>query len=181
MPDNGKQVDDSNVCQAGFSLLELVLVVAIISVMAAIATPRFGAAHARYRVDLAARRIAADIAYAQMVARRNSTRQEIIFDIASDSYTLPGVADIDRPVTDYAVDLADTKYRVDLVSASFENADGYISTDRMSFTMWGSPQSGHPSGGHPFAALVDGSVVIALGSESRTINIAPVTGTVSIQ
>lgn len=180
MPDNRIQLGNSTI-KAGFNLFELIIVMTIIAVMAAIATPRFGAAHARYRVDLAARRIAADIAYAQTVARRNSTNQEIVFDIGSDSYTLPGVEDVDNRVADYVVNLSDTKYGVDLVSASFENAESYISTDCMSFTMWGGPQSGCPTHGGSVAALVNGSVVITLGSESRTIKIASVTGTVSIQ
>ena len=181
MSDNRIEHDHSTNSEAGFSLLELIIVMTIIAVMAAIATPRFGAAHARYRVDLAARRIAADIAYAQTVACRNSTNQEIVFDINSDSYMLPGLEDIDGSGADYTVNLSDTKYGVDLVSASFENADAYISTDCLSFTIWGSPQSGCLTHGGSVAPLVNGSVVITLGSESRTIKIASVTGMVSIQ
>jgi Tfp pilus assembly protein FimT len=181
MPDNRKQYGNATISEAGFSLFELILVTAIITVIGAIAAPRFGGAHARYRADLAAWRIATDIAYTQTVARRNSATQEIVFDTASDSYTLPGVKDIDYPATDYTVNLSDTKYGVDLVSVSFENALAYISTDCMSFSMWGGPQSGCPTHGGSIAPLTDGSVVITLGSESRTITIAPVTGTVSIQ
>jgi len=181
MPNNGKQFSDGTIHQVGFSLLELVIAMAIIAVMSAIAIPRFGSAHARYRVDLAARRIAADIAYARTVARRNGKSQEIIFDIDTNSYTLVDVEDIDHPGTDYIVDLSGSKYGVDLVSAGFENVDGYISPDCMFFTMWGDPQSGCPAQGDPIVSLINGSIVIALGNESRTINITPVTGTASIQ
>ena len=53
----------------GFSLLEVVLVVAIIAVLAAIAAPRYGRAAGRYRADVAARRIVADLEYARLSAR----------------------------------------------------------------------------------------------------------------
>src|SRR5690606_27031377 len=56
----------------GFSLLELVMVLTIIAILAAIATPRYANAMARYRADLAARRIAADLLLAQRLARTES-------------------------------------------------------------------------------------------------------------
>ena len=167
--------------QRAFSLLELVIVMGIVVVMAAIALPRYGAAHARYGVDLAARRIAADLAYAQKLARQTSGAQGVDFDAAADTYGLVDVNDIDRAGTPHTVYVSGEPYRCDIVSASFENANGYISISRVRFNMWGQPENGHPLGGHPFAPMVDGSIVIQAGTETRTITIAPITGKVSIQ
>ena len=176
-----RRINTAHGHSTGFNLFELVLVVAIVAVMAAIATPRFGAAHARYRVDLAARRIAADLAYAQTIARQTSSIQLIEFMAANDRYVLLGVNDLESPGNDYTVVLSDEPYRADIVSVSFENKNGYIANRRIRFNMWGRPASGNPLEGHPFAPLVDGSIVIQGGTETRTITIAPLTGKVRIQ
>ena len=176
-----RQFGPTNVCWRGFSLLELVMVVGIISVMAAIAVPRFALAHHRYRADLTARRIRADLEYARTVARRNSSLQAVWFEAATDSYTLPGLASMDRPTGDYTVVLSDSPYRTDLASASFENADGYVSSERIVFDMWGQPLVGHPAAGIALSPLVSGSVVIKSGGQTRTITVTPVTGEASIQ
>ena len=56
-------------CGGGFSLLELVVVMVIVAILAAIATPRYGKAVARYRTASAARKIAADLTFARKRAR----------------------------------------------------------------------------------------------------------------
>jgi prepilin-type N-terminal cleavage/methylation domain-containing protein len=45
----------------GFSLLELVMVVAIVGIVSAIAVPRYSTAACNYRAEVAARRVAKDI------------------------------------------------------------------------------------------------------------------------
>jgi prepilin-type N-terminal cleavage/methylation domain-containing protein len=164
----------------GFSLLELVLVTAIIAVMAAIAVPRFGRASGRYRADLAARRIVADLAYLQSAARRSSCLKRAVFDSGADQYTMEGIADMDRPGQVYTVNLSDPKYGADLASATFQNSNGYVSTTYLSFDMWGRPQCGDPPG-NPMAPLVSGSIVVQVGAETRTITVDPITGGATIQ
>lgn len=166
--------------EGGFSLLEVVLVTAIIAVMAGIAAPRFGRASGRYRADLAARRIAADLVYLQSAARRGSCLKRAVFDSGANRYTLESIADMDRPSQDYAVNLSDPKYGADLVSATFQNSNAYVSTTAISFDMWGQPQCGDPPG-NPMAPLVSGSIVVQVGTETRTITVNPVTGGASIQ
>ena len=167
--------------QRAFSLLELIIVMGILVVMAGIALPRYGAAHARYSVDLAARRVAADLSYAQHVARQRSSYQEIAFDKDADSYALDGIADIDRASATYTVVVSGEPYGVDMVSVSFENENAYVGESRMRFDMWGKPESGDPNQSEPFAPLVSGSIIIQGGAETRTITITPVTGKVTIQ
>jgi prepilin-type N-terminal cleavage/methylation domain-containing protein len=167
--------------QRAFSLLELVMVMGILVVMAGIALPRFGTAHLRYSVELAARRVSADLSYARDVARQKSSAQEIVFDQDAETYTLSGVGDVDRAGVDYTVSLTEEPYEVEVVSASFENANGHIGSERVRFDMWGQPESGDPNESEPFAPLISGSIIIGAGSETRTITITPVTGKVTIQ
>src|SRR5688500_12739493 len=61
----------------GFSLIELVLVVATIAVLSAIAVPKYADAMNRYRVDLAAKRVVADFALARSSARGSGLGQVV--------------------------------------------------------------------------------------------------------
>lgn len=56
----------------GFSLIELVIVVAIVAMLAAIATPRFASASAGYRLEAAARLVASQLSEARDAARASS-------------------------------------------------------------------------------------------------------------
>jgi len=65
-----------------FSLLELLIVMVIIGVAAAIAVPRFAAAGDRYTSEVAARRLAMDLRFAQQSARSTSSSWRVV--VASD-------------------------------------------------------------------------------------------------
>lgn len=102
-----------------FSLAELSMVIAIIGVLAAVAVPRFAGAIARQRGEQASRRIALDLAYARQRAIQTSVPQSVVFDVATDSYTLPGVPHLDDSTKDYKVVLSDEPYSVHLVKVDF--------------------------------------------------------------
>ncbi|MHC5022367.1 MAG: pilus assembly FimT family protein [Planctomycetota bacterium] len=70
----------------GFSLLELVLVLAIIATAAAIAAPRYASSLARYRVEAAARRVKADVDAVRARAQATSAPWTIEFNAAENSY-----------------------------------------------------------------------------------------------
>jgi prepilin-type N-terminal cleavage/methylation domain-containing protein len=68
-PANQRPTPTRSVQGRAFSLVELVVVVAILGLVAAIAAPRYGAATGRYRCEMAARRLIADLGAAQDKAR----------------------------------------------------------------------------------------------------------------
>lgn len=105
-------------CRA-FSLLELVFVLMLVAIASALAVPRLTSSQSAWRVSLAARRVAADLALARDAARAASASRAVEFDTATGSYRLTGVPSRDRPGSDYAVSLAADPFRTRIVSASF--------------------------------------------------------------
>jgi len=150
-----------------FTIAELVLVIVIIGVLAGIAGPRYAGAVTRYRLDSAAKRIAADIALARADARSGSMPQAVIFTPASNNYQLPGVTTLDRRSTNYVVNLASDPYLVTLTSAAFGPVGGPMITT-VTFDIYGVPDNG-------------GSVVITSGGINKTITLDPNSGNTTIQ
>ena len=146
----------------GFSLFELALVLAIITTLAALTVPRYGASLVRYRVDLAARRIAADLTLAQTTARTSSTSRSVLFSVGSNTYQILDMADFNNPSVTYIIKLSDPPYNATLVYVDF-GGDSDICFDG-----WGVPDS-------------QGYVVIRVGNEQRTVNLDSETGKVTVQ
>lgn len=134
----------------GFSLLELVLVIAIIATLAAIAVPRYGGAVARYRIEAAARRIVEDLALARATARSKSTSVTVTFDVAMNQYQISGVSALNDPSSDAELNLSDPPYHAQLVSVVLGGDNAVI------FDGFGAPDSG-------------GTIVIAGGAVTKTI------------
>ena len=144
-----------------FSVVELVLVVAITAMVTAIAAPRYANSIARYRADSAARRVAADLALAQGNASTAGRVQPVVF--VSRSYQLPGMAHLDgKSYGDYTVDLGSDPYSVTRVAAEF-GGDATVK-----FDIYGSPDTG-------------GSVVIEVGDVRRVVTLSPDSGRVTIK
>jgi type II secretion system protein H len=145
----------------GWTLIELVLVVCIIGIMASIAVPRFAASLRRQRVETAARRIVHDLRLAQRHARLSSTTRRVSFDLATNSYTVVGVADLDHPASNYVVRLGQEPYQTTILSVDF-GGDAEIAFNGFSL-----PDSG-------------GSVIIGAGNEAREISVDPDTGQATV-
>jgi type II secretory pathway pseudopilin PulG len=137
------------------------LVLAIIATFAAMAAPRYGQASARYRLDLAARRVAADLRLARTHAKIASSARTVSFSVASEQYQLLNVPAPDGASGSYTVRLSGEPYRADLVSASFNGAP------QVTFSGWGLPDAG-------------GTVVVSASGQQQTITVAGDTGQVSI-
>lgn len=133
-----------------FTLVEMLLSLLILSMLAAIAAPRYAGFVAMEHLSAAATRVATDLAYARRRARTSSTAQSFVVDLASSSYWLPTVADLDHPADTYRVVLADEPYDASIVSVNL-GGDGQVIFDG-----YGVPDSG-------------GNIVIRVGNSQRTI------------
>lgn len=138
--------------QRGFSLIELLLVVAIMGIVAAMAAPRYGEALNRYRADATARRIAADITMAQARARTTSSSRTIVFDTDSSTYKMAGEKDLAVSTNTYSVDLSASPYFAKLSRV------GFGGNTTLSFNGYGVPSG-------------SGSILISVGATTRTVSI----------
>lgn len=146
----------------GYTLMELVLVSAILAVLAGIATPRYGRAVARYQVAMAAKRVAADLEYAANRARTSSSNLTVTFAPGSDRYQMAGVPDLRDSSNDYTVVLTDSPFRSSMTSAGFGGDTSVV------FNGYGVPDSG-------------GTVVVTCGPYQKSIVLNAETGKAQVQ
>ena len=148
---------------SGFTLIELAMVLVIMAVMCAMAVPRWARSMAHWQADAAARRLCADLCWAQSRARTTSSHQTVSITAAAATYQLVGVPDPDQAANVYTVNLAGSPYFCSIVSAGAADANGNIVFDG-----FGSP-------------LTSGTIVIQCGDFQRTIQIAANIGTIALQ
>ncbi len=140
------------------------MVALILAILAAAAVPKYADALSRFRVDAAARRIAADLATAQARARAASSSLSIVFTLPPQGsrYQIIGMKDPDRPAATYTVNLADSPYLATLSSASFGGDATLV------YSGYGIPDSG-------------GTIIVYCGQYARTIAIDATTGIAALQ
>ena len=146
----------------GFSLLELVLVLVIVSALAGVAAPRYANSISRYRADLAAQRVAADLSQARRHALTTGAAETVTFTPASEQYQIAGLQSMDRSADDYVVSLSASPYRADLVSASFGGNATVV------FDAYGVPDDG-------------GQIVVQAGHFQKTIVLDADSGRATVQ
>lgn len=145
----------------GFSILELVVVLLVMGIVAAAATPSFYTSLRHHELETAARRLALDLEQARHAARVKSQTQSLNFTNAT-SYTLSsGVVDMDSAGQTYSVDLAGTPYELDNVAVNL----GGPTT--ISFDGYGN-------------VSVGGTIVLALGDQTRTVTLNATNGQITI-
>ncbi len=145
-----------------FSLLELVVVLAIIATVAAIAAPRYVNALANYRAEGIGRRIMADLERARETAQSTSATVTVIFDVGKNRYDIAGLPSLADPSRDVGVDLSVEPYHAQLITATFGG------TEQVSFDGYGKPDNG-------------GVVAVSCGTTTKIINLDTETGIPSMQ
>lgn len=114
----------------GFTLVELVLVLFIIGVVAAIAIPRFAQATARQQLFTAADRVIADLNETKIRARAASQTATLKFDVSDNSYDFDGVGG------DAAtIQLDESPYDIEISEVDFGGSAAAV------FNGYGEPQS----------------------------------------
>lgn len=143
-----------------FTLVELVIVVLVIGVLAAAATPAFLDSLMFHRVESAARRLKADLEQAQQMARLTSTGQSVTF--TTSGYTLSNlIKSLDDPAAQYSVNLQEPPYELSSVTANFGGAQ------LITFDGYGKPSSG-------------GSVVLTTKNHQCTVTLDATSGKAAI-
>jgi len=120
----------------GFSLIELLLVLSIVLVAAAIAAPRYASATARYRSELVARRVVAELTLARARAQHTGRSVAVTLDAADGRLAIVGIDPLDPNLASYTVALGDEPYRATVLSADFGG------DDTVRFDGYGEPDSG---------------------------------------
>lgn len=143
-----------------FSLLEMVIVMALVAIISAIAIPRYSSSLQNYRASFAARKIAADIAMAQNSARAVSASRTVVF-TSTTGYGVSGVGAQDGGSGAYTIDLSADPFhasvKVDFAGTAQVTFDGY---------------------GHPDNA---GSITVYAGQATRSITVDGQSGACTIQ
>jgi prepilin-type N-terminal cleavage/methylation domain-containing protein len=146
----------------GFSLFELLFVIAIIAIVAAMAMPRYGRSVGRYRAECAARRIAADLSLAMATAKAASAERSVTFNTVAGSYTLADVRHLNHGVTPYTVTIGDAPYHAALYYADFGGAP------QATFDMYGAPKW-------------SGKVIVRVGEFEKTVALNRDDGMITVQ
>jgi type II secretory pathway pseudopilin PulG len=142
-----------------FSIMELIVVLMIMSIVAAVAAPSFHRSLEYHQLESAARRVKQDLEYLQATARTRSMTLECEFDGLT--YTMGGAAirGLDRG-GDYVVNLAVAPYDLESVVVDL---DGETSIE---FNGYGE-------------AAHDATITLGVGDETRSIEVVAATGAIT--
>ena len=152
---------------AGFSLVELLIVVILVAMLGRIAVSRYGGSIVHHELTAAARRVQADLTLGRQQAMTAGANKSVQFTPGTGRYSLPGLTDLNRPGQSYAVDLGPAPYQVTISSANLDGAGATTIT----FDAFGRPVYAQP----PASGVVP-SIVLSAGGRTKTVAVDPTSG-----
>ncbi len=163
----------------GFTLIEIIIVVAILAIAALLAVPMFGTA-ADTQLRTAGNMIAADMEYARSMAISRQQEYRVVFSSINNSYEVHDasgtvVADPLNSSSQLSIVFGNDARlkRVDITAANFDGT----ADETITFDYLGSPYSGSSMA----TALTSGTISLDAEGFTMTITIEPITGYVTIQ
>jgi type IV fimbrial biogenesis protein FimT len=147
--------------ERGFTLVDMAMTILIIGILMASAAPKFAASVKRTQLDAAGKKLKADLTFARQRAINRSASQTVQFPTGTNSYTLLGLANPDRPSQTYAINLSQEPFRTTISSATV-GGDQEIVFDRF---------------GRPDSA---GTITLSAGGNASTVSINAATGMASV-
>jgi prepilin-type N-terminal cleavage/methylation domain-containing protein len=154
--------------RSGFTLIEVIIAVVILSIVAAVTVPSWSTASDTSQALAAVRIVAADLEYAQSVAITYRKSVTVTFDVDDDSYTVKDASGfLTHPFRkdDFEVamdDMSGTE-EAEISAAEF----GSPATATLVFDETGTPTAG-------------GTVKIQAGNATHTITVSGATGRVTV-
>lgn len=149
------------VTDRGFTLVELVVVLVVISIIAGLALPVYGNAVARYRFETAVHQVRGDLERGATHARATMTTVGVRFDLASHQVKFANLPSRRDAGVNLTLNLEEHPMGATIASASFGGTGEY------SISPYGVPDSG-------------GAVILAGAGTTRTIRVDPATARASI-
>lgn len=156
------------IAPTGFTLIEMILVVAIVATFAAVVIPRFGNSSDHHRAELSARKLVADLAFARDAARALSSPVTFRFSTDTHRWTVSGIPPASGGVAaDTFVDLSEAPFasRIESVALTIPPDQR---TSSLVFSAYGIPNA-------------SARVVIRSGTVRRTVVLTSPGGAVTAE
>jgi prepilin-type N-terminal cleavage/methylation domain-containing protein len=141
-----------------YTLIEVIMVVAIMGIILTIATPYFAQLSARQRLQLSANRVMAELKFAASVARATGLARTATVNTTAGSLTL---AITPTPTNTQTLNLSKWPHQLSSLDANFGGAK------TVTFNLYGQPQTA-------------GTITLRIGQQTKTVSVSSTTGEVTI-